>query len=282
MKHINTLVEDIYEVLKTHKAEEEVDVEEIIEEFGESMKSLLRDKVLHDREDTRTLRMSNIGRPHRFLWFVHKGYTKENFTPDVLMKFLYGHVTEELILALVKLAGHKVTHQQAEAEVEGIKGNMDCMIDDVLIDIKTTSPYGFKKFKEGGVRFNDSFGYVDQLRGYAASLGVDEAGWLIIDKSGGHICTHFENFKNDDRIEERIKELHQVVANPKMPEQCYELVPEGKSGNTKLAMECSYCVFKLHCFPDMKVFAYSTGPKFLVDIVNYPKVPEIYDYFDNK
>ena len=67
-----------------------------------------------------------------------------------------------------------------------------------------------------------------------------------------------------------------------MPEQCYDLVPDGKSGNTKLAMECSYCAFKQHCFPDMKVFAYSTGPRFLVDIVNYPKVAEIYDYFDDK
>ena len=40
MKKIDTLVEDIYNVLATNKADDSVDVENIIEEFGESMKSI--------------------------------------------------------------------------------------------------------------------------------------------------------------------------------------------------------------------------------------------------
>ena len=51
-----------------------VDVDKVIEDFGESMKSLLRDNVLKVREDKRTLRMSNIGRKERFLWYVHLHY----------------------------------------------------------------------------------------------------------------------------------------------------------------------------------------------------------------
>ena len=282
MKTIDTLVEDVYQVLETSTASEGVDVENIIEEFGESMKSLLRNNVLKVHEDKRTLRMSNIGRKDRFLWYVHKGMSKEKMTSNTLMKFLYGHATEELVLALVKLAGHKVTHQQAEAEVSGIKGSMDCMIDDILIDVKTAAPFGFKKFKEGGLRWDDPFGYIDQLRGYAASLGVQDGGWLVIDKTNGHLCTHFENFEHDEPIEVQIEHLKEVVNREERPEQCYELVPDGKSGNTKLAMECSYCVYKQHCFPNMKVFAYSTGPRFLVDVVNFPKVAEVYNYFDNK
>lgn len=282
MKTIDTLVEDVYQVLETSTASEGVDVENIIEEFGESMKSLLRNNVLKVHEDKRTLRMSNIGRKDRFLWYVHKGMSKEKMTSNTLMKFLYGHATEELVLALVKLSGHKVTHQQAEAEVSGIKGSMDCMIDDILIDVKTAAPFGFKKFKEGGLRWDDPFGYIDQLRGYAASLGVKDGGWLVIDKTNGHLCTHFENFEHDEPIEERLEHLKEVVEREERPEQCYELVPDGKSGNTKLAMECSYCVYKQHCFPNMKVFAYSTGPRFLVDVINFPKVAEVYNYFDNK
>jgi hypothetical protein len=96
------------------------------------------------------------------------------------------------------------------------------------------------------------------------------------------LCTHFENFEYDEPIEVQIEHLKEVVEREERPEQCYELVPDGKSGNTKLAMECSYCVFKQHCFPDMKVFAYSTGPRFLVDVVNYPKVAEVYNYFDKE
>ena len=281
MKKIDTLVEDIYDVLATSKADDSVDVENIIEEFGESMKRILRENVLKPRDSKRRLRMSNIGRPDRFLWYKYKGMTEEKMKPHTLMKFLYGHVTEELVLALVKLSGHKVTHQQELAEVSGIKGSMDCLIDDILIDVKTAAPFGFKKFKEGGLRWDDPFGYIDQLRGYAASIGVQEGGWLVIDKTNGHLCTHFENFEHDEPIKKRIEHLKEVVEREERPEQCYELVPDGKSGNTKLAMECSYCVFKQHCFPDMRIFAYSTGPKFLIDVAHHPKVAEIYNYFDN-
>ena len=43
----------------------------------------------------------------------------------------------------------------------------------------------------------------------------------------------------------------------------------------KLAIGCSYCQFKEHCYPDMRVFAYSYGPKYLVDVVKEPKVQEV-------
>jgi hypothetical protein len=253
MKKIDTLIEDVYNVLTTSKADDSVDVDNIIEEFGESMKNILRENVLTPREESGKLRMSNIGRKDRFLWYKYRGMAQEKMKPSTLMKFLYGHVTEELVLALVKLSGH--------------------------IDVKTAAPFGFKKFKEGGLRWDDPFGYIDQLRGYAASLKVQDGGWLVIDKTNGHLCTHFEDFKHDEPIEKRIEHLKEVVEREEKPEQCYELVADGKSGNKKLAMECSYCVFKQHCFPDMKVFAYSTGPRFLVDIVNYPKVAEVYNYF---
>ena len=92
----------------------------------------------------------------------------------------------------------------------------------------------------------------------------------------------YSNLKTEKIKSIREAYLKEVVEKEERPEQCYELVPDGKSGNTKLAMECSYCVFKQHCFPDMKVFAYSTGPRFLVDVVNYPKVAEVYNYFQKE
>ena len=42
-----------------------------------------------------------------------------------------------------------MTHEQAEAEVQGIKGSMDCKIDGVVTDVKSASTFGFKKFKDG-------------------------------------------------------------------------------------------------------------------------------------
>ena len=282
MKKIENLVEDIYEVLKTNQAAEGVDVEKVIDDFGEAMKNILKNQVLTKHDDKRTLRMSNIGKQELYLWYLHNGYESEKMTSQTLMKFLYGHATEELVLALAELSGHTVTNKQGKAEVEGIKGSMDCVIDDVLIDVKTASPFGFKKFKEGSVRSDDPFGYLDQLRGYAESLGKDEGGWLVIDKTNGALCTNIESFKYDDDIKDRIKYLKCMVEDNISPEKCFAPVPDGKSGNLKLAMQCSYCVYKRHCYPEVKVFSYSTGPRFLTKIVNYPKVNEIYDYFDEK
>ena len=282
MKKIESLVEDIYEVLKTNQAAEGVDVEKVIDDFGEAMKNILKNQVLTKHEDKRTLRMSNIGKQELYLWYLHNGYEAEKMTSQTLMKFLYGHATEELVLALAELSGHTVTNKQGKAEVEGIKGSMDCVIDGVLIDVKTASPFGFKKFKEGSVRSDDPFGYLDQLRGYAESLGKDEGGWLVIDKTNGALCTNIESFKYDDDIKDRIKYLKCMVEDNISPEKCFAPVPDGKSGNLKLAMQCSYCVYKRHCYPEVKVFSYSTGPRFLTKIVNYPKVNEIYDYFEEK
>ena len=42
MANISTLVEDIYSVLETSQAAEGVDADQIIEEFGEAMKKLLK------------------------------------------------------------------------------------------------------------------------------------------------------------------------------------------------------------------------------------------------
>ena len=278
MKQIHTLVDDIYDVLKTNKAAEGVDVDKVIDEFGDAMKDVLK-RVVTENEDKRTLRMSNIGKQDLYLWYLHNDYKSENMTPQTLMKFLYGHATEHLVLALAELSGHRVAHKQYEVEIEGIKGSMDCTIDGHLIDVKTTSTYGFKKFQEGTLRNDDAFGYIKQLHGYAEATGTDEGGWLAIDKQNGKICTHFESFTYDESVKDRVAHLKQMVEGDK-PERCFEPVADGKSGNMKLCTECSYCVYKKHCYPDVKVFAYSTGPRFLTHIVNYPKVPEIYDYFE--
>ncbi len=46
----------------------------------------------------------------------------EELMPHTRIKFLYGHLIEEMILALTKLSGHDVTHEQKQVEVNGIKG----------------------------------------------------------------------------------------------------------------------------------------------------------------
>ncbi len=284
-KTIHTLVDDIYRLMETKEAEESVDVEAEIELFGENMKSLMRTEFGRKRTtDKRTLRLSNIGRDDRVLWNVVNGTEKEEIKPATYIKFMYGHLIEEMLLFMTRMAGHEVSDEQRVCEVEGIKGHMDCKIDGLVVDVKSASSFGFKKFKDGTLAMDDAFGYVDQIKAYAHACGETEFGWLAMDKANGHLAVLkydledtqapiHEHIKGD--IRERIKHVKEMVKGDEPTELCTETVPDGKSGNKKLGIKCSYCQYKKHCYPELRAFAYSYGPKFLSEVVNEPRVQEI-------
>ena len=267
-------------------SDSKVDAEAEIDKFGEACKDLMRKEFLNGkRSDNRKLRMSNIGKTDRYLWnhYNNVGPT-EKMQSHTLVKFMYGHLIEEMLLLFVRLAGHTVTHEQAYAEVQGIKGSMDCKIDGVVTDVKSASTYGFKKFKDGSLAFDDPFGYIDQIKGYARSEGETKVGWLAMDKANGHLTFLKYDLEDEEApaypvlkkdIEERILHIKEMVQKEEPPELCYETVPDGKSGNMKLAMGCSYCHFKHSCYPNLRAFAYSYGPRYLTEVVNEPKVQEI-------
>ena len=183
----DTLVKDIYQMIDTKEISDGVDVDKIVDDFGKNMKKILKNNITEHEFDRRKLRMSNIGKKDRQLWYSYNGYKGEELMPHTRIKFLYGHLIEEMVLALTKLSGHTVTDEQKKAEVDGIKGSMDCKIDGVLTDVKSSSPYGFKKFKDGSLINDDPFGYVDQIKGYAHSEGDTKFGWLVMDKTNGHL-----------------------------------------------------------------------------------------------
>ena len=284
-KTIHTLVDDIYRLMETKEAEESVDVEAEIELFGENMKSLMRTEFGRKRTtDRRTLRLSNIGRDDRVLWNVVNGTEKEEIKPATYIKFMYGHLIEEMLLFMTRMAGHEVSDEQRVCEVEGIKGHMDCKIDGLVVDVKSASSFGFKKFKDGTLAMDDAFGYVDQIKAYAHACGETEFGWLAMDKANGHLAVLkydledtqapiHEHIKGD--IRERIKHVKEMVKGDEPTELCTETVPDGKSGNKKLGIKCSYCQYKKHCYPNLRAFSYYGGPKFFSHIEVEPKVQEI-------
>ena len=285
MKTTHTLVRDIYKLVSTKETAEDVDIDACIDQFGEKVKDLMRQEFTQKRDDSRKLRMSNIGREDRFLWNVYNDVEKaEDILPHTYVKFLYGHIIEELLLFLTRAAGHEVTDEQKKCEVNGIKGSMDCRIDGVVTDVKSTSTYGFRKFKEGTLAYDDPFGYVAQIKGYAASEGETKFGWLAMDKQNGHL-TYLMYDSEDTQapvydlisydIGERIDRIKKLVEQKTPPHVCYEPVADGKSGNQKLAVGCSYCTYKRVCWPSVRTFLYSSGPRYLVEVKNEPKVQEL-------
>lgn len=276
-KTIDTLVDDIYHVVQTKDVPEGVDLEQCIEDFGENVKKLMHTLFSEKRRaDNRTLRMSNIGRDDRYLWHVAKGTPKEELLPHTHLKFMYGHLIEELLLFLTKTAGHTVTDEQKTCEVNGIKGSQDCRIDGVITDIKSASVYGFKKFKEGTLEFDDPFGYIAQIQAYAKAQGATEGGWLALEKQNGHLA-YLKIDLTTNNIDQRIDKLKDIVASDQMPQACEQPVPEGKSGNMKLPIKCSYCPYKKACYPNLRTFLYAKGPVHLTEVVREPKAVEVFD-----
>jgi hypothetical protein len=284
-KTTDNLVDDIYALMESKDADPSVDVEKEIEKFGEGVKALMRTEFgRKKREDNRKLRLSNIGRTDKYLWNHFNGTEKEEIQPHTYVKFMYGHLIEEMLIFLTRMAGHTVTNEQKVCKVNGIVGHMDCSIDGVVTDVKSASSFGFKKFKDGSLAFDDPFGYIDQIKAYAYSEGETKFGWLAMDKANGHL-TYLKYDLEDKQspvykvlntpITERIEHVKKLVEQPEPTEWCTQPVPDGKSGNTKLSIGCSYCQFKDHCYPNLRVFNYAYGPKYLVNVVSEPRVREI-------
>jgi len=284
-KKLNNLVEDIYNVLDSLTEGNELNIsEEMFEEFGKDMTDALRHWATPQNvEGKPVLRMSNVGRPERRLWFdTHtQSDTTEKLQPSTQIKFLYGHLLEVLMLFFVKLSGHKLTSQQKEITVSGIKGHMDCMIDGEVVDVKTASGYSFKKFKEGTLAEDDAFGYLSQLAGYEAAEKTNSGGFLVMNKETGELTMFVPDDMDKPNIKSKIKKVKNIIASDSPPDFCYQPIPEGKAGNMKVARGCSWCPHKFECHKDandgqgLRVFNYAKGPVYFTKIVSEPNVEEV-------
>ena len=276
MKSISTLVQDIYSLF-TKPVEPDVAVTQA---FGQQ----LAQKILYHLNEGRgkpTLRMSNLGTPDCKLWYsINTPEIAEPLSPESRIKFLYGHILEDLLLFLARLAGHKVEGEQDEVTINGVKGHRDAIIDGRLVDVKSASPFSFRKFKDHTLKEDDSFGYISQLNAYLHSSSDDpllvdkgKASFLAIDKTLGHICLDtYQKDKVDYSL--LVKEKRAMLANTTKPPRSFSDEPEGKSGNRKLGVVCSYCPFKEACWPNLRTFMYSNKPVFLTHVERLPKVAE--------
>ena len=283
MKNINTIVEDIYELFNLTPIErDEKEVDDLIDNFGEMLKVHIKEFMYSKPRTSGNLRLSAIGKPDRQLWYdVNTETTEEKLPPSTRIKFLYGYILEELLLLCASIAGHTVEDQQKEVTVEGVLGHQDAVIDGVLVDCKSASGFSFKKFESNTIADDDPFGYMAQISAYAQANGIAEAAFLVIDKSTGKICLTPVHSMEMVNASTRVKHLKEVVKGSGVPPKCYAAVPDGKSGNLKLAVGCVYCRHKSMCWSDanqgkgIRTFKYSNGTRELVEVVKTPDVEEV-------
>lgn len=256
--------------------------EEQADKFGQTLSDLITDR-LSKTEKPWTLRLSNVGKGARQLWYEkHSDNQTDRFDGKTLLKFIIGDVTEHLLLFLAEVAGNSVTDRQTEVDVADVKGHIDADINGVTVDVKSASPFSFLKFKKGTLLENDPFGYVEQLSGYILARGAPGA-FLAMDKVSGELAylPLDQSVAQAIDVKGRIEYLKKVLSSPTEPPRCYEPEPFGESGNEKLGVNCSYCQFKDLCWSNsngglgLRTFLYSSGPVYLTKVVKEPKVYEV-------
>tara|TARA_R110001592_G_scaffold362748_1_gene678011 strand:+ start:436 stop:1314 length:879 start_codon:yes stop_codon:yes gene_type:complete len=287
-KQLDTLVSDIYNIISALPNNKPIEItDEQLDLFGKEMAQALKHWATPQVVSPKGkpgLRMSNIGKPSRQLWFDNNSeVVKEQFRPPSLyIKFLYGHLLEVLVLFFVKLSGHSIDSEQKQITVSGIKGHMDCKIDGEVIDVKTASGYAFKKFQDGSLAENDAFGYLSQLAGYEEAEKTSKGGFLVMNKETGELVLHRPEELDKPNIKNRIKNIKKDMKSKTPPPFCYEPVAEGKSGNMKLPRDCNWCSHKFECHKDsnngegLRVFKYAKGNVYLTKVDKIPNVEEVF------
>lgn len=269
---------------------------EALDAFSETASSTLKSQIEKagrpvTARTNKKLYFSEIGGGcFRKTWYKHNVPDHGKvLMPHERIKFMYGDQVESLIIAIAKAAGLNAHSFQKEVSValkDGweLRGKIDLFIDDVLVDVKSTTTKGFSKFKDNTLEHDDPFGYRWQLGGYAAALGAERAEFLAFDKQLGHLVScPLEDIPTKEslvRYAEGLVDMVQQPAPPQRPMSC-EPVADGKSGNMKLCTTCSYCPYNDVCYADanggtgLRTYLYSTGPVSLVKVVNEPRVTRI-------
>ena len=284
MSKLDSVVPDIYKHLEGLSDGKplpltEEDIDNTLVGIKEALMSWA---VPSERNKDFTLRMSNIGKPSRQLWFEKRDPEgRGGVNGPTQIKFLYGHLLEEIVLMLVRMAGYNVTDEQKEVKVKGIVGHMDCKIEGEVVDVKSASNFAFKKFQQGRLAQDDPFGYLGQLAGYEEAEGTEEGGFLVINKESGELCMHCPEDLDKPNINTKIDQLISALEVDDLPEMCYSPIPDGKKGNFKLPKGCSWCKYKFECHKDsndgngLRVFKYANGLSYLTHVEVEPQVEEI-------
>ena len=286
MKKIDTIVQDIYQIFSLNPIDiDQKEFDKHVDNFGEKIKKHLKEFLNEKPRENNNLRLSSIGKPDRQLLYNFNSKKEiKDISSSTRIKFLYGYILEELLLTCAAIAGHKVEHEQKEVEVGGVVGHQDAIIDDMLIDCKSTSGSSFSKFKKHNLLNEDPFGYIGQISAYAEANNKNEAAFLVIDKSSGQICLDVYNSLELINASHRIEHLKKIVSDSKVPDRCYDAIPDGKSGNMKLPIGCIYCPHNKECWQDanngqgIRVFDYARSKRYLVSVYKEPDVPEVTDW----
>ena len=262
MKKLDTVVDDVYNVLSCLCDQETLDIpDDYIEDFGERMKEALKGWAT-PKKDAGGLRMSNVGRPYCQLWYnKNKPEVARPKGTTFVMNMMIGDIVEAVFKAVLTEAGVKYedSEQVTLKLTDGttISGTTDLSIDGAVDDIKSASNWSYRnKFSSyEDLEKTDSFGYIGQLAGYAKASNKKPGGWWVINKATG-------DFKyvpaSGLDIEEEYGKIETVKTrlDDNQFSRSFDKKPEFFRGKTTgrhvLGITCGFCDYKEDCWPTLK------------------------------
>jgi len=255
MATIDTLIQDIYSHLSDKKVADDVDLAQVAQDLGNEIETVFLETFDPDHHGHRTgLRLSGIGRCERYQWLEAHDNESEPIKDHVHITFMQGHILEAVLKALTKVAGHTVTGEQGEHEVNGVFGHQDCIIDNQLVDIKTASKWSYdNKFTPDGIKGDDSFGYIPQLSAYGKIDGREHGYFFVINKNNGEIKLSKQVLDQD--VDKHIDQLKEKIDHNHPPMR----IMNATDMKGKLSMQCGFCSQKQNCYEHLKATTYKNG-----------------------
>ena len=98
-KTLDTLIPDIYKTLEQGVDVTQPHVAEALQEVGDLVREAVTTVLQEgERKGASNLRLSQIGKPDRQIWYGVQGEEGEPLTGQTRIKFLMGHVLEALLI----------------------------------------------------------------------------------------------------------------------------------------------------------------------------------------
>lgn len=254
----------IHMVLDALSNGEEVEIkDEWIEEAGKAFTDSLRKNVREGKRKFR-LRMSNMGKPLCQLQHEKNGTPAQRNPYNFFVRMMIGNAVEHIVTMAIKASGANVTggkEGQVTLDVNGhiINGEDDIQIDGKVWDVKSSSPYLYQhKWYHGWEHMyhTDTFGYVEQLFGYATAQNLPMGGWVVIDKSSGEVKVVEATPTAEQlvEIEKKIQHTDKVLNSDAPFEKLFmeedEMFRKLPTGNKLVPMTCVFCQFQKADWPN--------------------------------
>jgi len=231
---------------------------EILDSFKADIVHGLERQMFSEKEEKGRLRLSVAGKcPRQVFYSMTRPDLARPLEPRVKLTFLFGDITEAMVVALAKSAGVNLHSEQKEVEFEGVKGHIDGIYTDssgkdFLWECKSMSDFSFKRVTFSGI--DNAWGYLSQVNVYMDSLGVDKAVFTCMNKNTGHLeeVTVDKDRKVLAEAKENIRKIREAEQSGKCPERKFDFEDEvfrkKPTGKLKLPVQCSYCPYVEECW----------------------------------